>query len=74
VQYGSYGTEQLAENPEIKRVKVGDSKPEVLFSLKDVRTYSGMLGRWSSTAPDNSVMLVRDTNSIEIYALDVDFP
>ena len=58
----------------IRRVKIGESNPEDLFTLKDLRQFDGTLGRWSDTAPDGSQMFVRDASGRDIYALDVDFP
>ena len=59
---------------EVKRIRVGSSKPETLFSLKDLRIFEPHFGSWSTTAPDNSVVFTRDITTQEIYALDVDFP
>jgi hypothetical protein len=58
----------------LRRVKVGDSRPEDLFSLKELRQFDGSLGPWTDTAPDGSQMFVRDTSGRDIYALDVDLP
>jgi serine/threonine protein kinase/Tol biopolymer transport system component len=58
----------------IRRAKIGDSNPEDLFTLEDLRQFDGTLGRWSDTAPDGSQMFVRDASGRDIYALDVDFP
>ncbi len=58
----------------IRRVKVGDSHPEDLFSLQGLRRFSAPLGPWSDTAPDGSQMFDRDASGRDIYALDVDFP
>ena len=83
VQYGSNPSPSYSANvagptfkgsPEIRRVKLGESRPETVSSLKEFHIYTGLMGPWMSTAPDNSVMLVRDTSSMEIYALDVEFP
>jgi serine/threonine protein kinase len=59
---------------EFRRMKLGDSQPETLFTLKDLHVYSGLLGPWSTTSLDNSVVFTRDTSTQEIYALDVEFP
>lgn len=64
----------MGENPGFWRLRLGDSQPEMLFSLKEFHIYSDDLGAWMSVAPDNSTILVRDTSASEIYALDVDFP
>jgi eukaryotic-like serine/threonine-protein kinase len=62
------------ENPMCHRVKVGDNRPEDLFSLGGLRRYFGPWGSWSGQAPDDSRLFVRDASTMDIYALDVDFP
>jgi serine/threonine protein kinase/Tol biopolymer transport system component len=57
----------------VRRVKVGDSHPQDVFSLKSLRRYDGIAGFWSDTAPDSSRMFVRDTSGRDIYAFDIDF-
>ena len=61
-------------DPNIRTVRLGDSHPEILFSLKGFRTFFSEFGPWSDTGPDDSRLFTRDTSSQEIYALDVDFP
>jgi Tol biopolymer transport system component len=62
-------------DPECRRIKVGQSRPENLFSLGHLpRYFGGNFGSWSGTAPDNSRLFVRDASSQEFYALDVDLP
>jgi eukaryotic-like serine/threonine-protein kinase len=62
------------ENPQCHRVKVGENRPEDLFSLSDLHRYLGFWGSWSGQAPDDSRLYVRDVSTQDIYALDVDFP
>jgi Tol biopolymer transport system component len=62
------------ENPKCHRVRVGDNHPEDLFSLGDLRRYFGAWGSWGGQAPDDSRLFVRDASTMDIYALDVDFP
>ena len=58
-----------------RRIKIGASRSETLFSLKDTVLYfSNLVGEWSGLAPDGSPLFTRDISSQEIYALDVDFP
>jgi hypothetical protein len=45
-----------------------------LVSLKGVRRFWGELGQWTGLAPDDSPLLVRDTSSQEVYALDFQAP
>ncbi len=60
---------------EVKRIKVGESNPETLFSVKGLRQYKPPdFGSWTDNAPDNSRMFLRDASSENLYTLDVDFP
>jgi len=47
---------------------------ERLGDLKDVRLFSGTFGTWTGIAPDDSLLILRDTSPDEIYALDVQLP
>ena len=60
----------LTDDPAFFRIRISDRKLERLVSLKDVRRFWGELGQWTGLAPDDSPLLVRDTSSQEIYALD----
>ena len=64
----------LTDDAAFFRVRVSDHKLERLVSLKGLRRYSGQFGPWTSLAPDDSPLLVRDTSSQEIYALDWQAP
>jgi eukaryotic-like serine/threonine-protein kinase len=58
-----------------KRVKLGESRPQVLFSPKSIRMFFIQdLGPWSDNAPDGSRMFARDVSTQDIYALSVDWP
>ena len=57
-----------------RRVKLGGTHPEALFSVKGLKLYFAEDGSWSDNAPDNSRLFVRDASTPEIYAIDVDFP
>ena len=57
-----------------KRIRLGESKPEVLFDSTDTHIFFTDFGPWSDDAPDDSRILVRDASTEEIYALDLDFP
>ena len=56
------------------RVRVSERKVERIAVFKDVRRAVGFWGPWSGLAPDDSPLLLRDTGTQEIYALDVDLP
>jgi dipeptidyl aminopeptidase/acylaminoacyl peptidase len=57
------------DDPAFFRMRISDRKLERLASLKELRRYWGSLGSWTGLAPDDSLLLVRDTSSQEIYAL-----
>ena len=60
--------------PGYRRIKIGESRPELLINLKGLRRYVGSLRVWSGLAPDNSALFVRDLSTDEIYALDLELP
>jgi len=58
----------------IKRIKLGDSRPQDLFSLDALPIYfTPEFGPWNDSAPDGSRMFLRDVSTDDIYALDIDF-
>jgi len=70
VYFTTSGTE-----PEFERVSVrNEHRIERLATLKNVRLFSGTLGVWIGIAPDDSLLILRDTSPDEIYALDVQLP
>ena len=56
-------------SPAMYRVNVSDDRIETLFTL-DEFTVIGSWGFWSSVAPDGSILLMRDTGSSDVYAVD----
>jgi serine/threonine protein kinase len=68
MQYLTRGTSTA-----VRRIRPGESMPKTLFSLGDVHIYD-FFGPWSGNTPDDSVMLLRDVSTREIYALDVELP
>ena len=64
----------LSEDAFFFRVRISDHKLERLLSLKGLRQYWSSFGSWTGLAPDDSPLLVRDTSSQEIYALDWQAP
>ena len=56
------------------RVHVPDGKLERLFSLKDIPRGFDPWDFWVGLAPDDSVLLMRDRSTQEIYSLDVRLP
>jgi eukaryotic-like serine/threonine-protein kinase len=62
-------------DPTFRRLKVGATASEAVFSLKSLALYnSNMVGEWSGLSPDNFPLFTRDISTEEIYALDVEFP
>ncbi|HEY2121441.1 MAG TPA: winged helix-turn-helix domain-containing protein [Candidatus Acidoferrum sp.] len=64
----------VTNNDVCKRVKLGDTHPEELFSFKGFPAYWTEFGPWTDNGPGDSRLFVRDVGTQEIYALDVDFP
>lgn len=65
----------LTEHPTSRRVKLGSSKSEEVFSLAGLHQYQGGIsGTWSGVAPDGSRLYAQDLSTQEIYALDVELP
>jgi len=65
----------FTDHPTARRIKLGDTRSEELFSLAGLRQYQGTTsGTWSGLAPDGSKLYVQDLSAQEIYALDVDYP
>ena len=56
----------------IRRVKVGESQPELVFVLGTIDRYPGGLGNWTGRAADGSWMFVRDRSTQEVYQLNLE--
>jgi eukaryotic-like serine/threonine-protein kinase len=65
---------QLNSAEAVFRVRIADRKVEEIVSLKDVRRTRGVFGPWEGLSPDDSPLLLRDTATQEIYALDAELP
>jgi Tol biopolymer transport system component/predicted Ser/Thr protein kinase len=61
-------------SPAYYRASLGQSRPELLLDLKNIKQFSGGLGFWSTITPDGSPLFVRDMSTDEIYALELDLP
>jgi eukaryotic-like serine/threonine-protein kinase len=61
---------RLGSHAAILRVRVGDHKVEEVVGLKDIKNTGLGGGLWIGVTPDNSPLLLRDTGTQEIYALD----
>jgi len=64
----------LSEGPAFYRVRIADRKVERLANLKGFRrvVFGGF--PWSGITPDGAPLLLRDTSSQEVYALDFESP
>ncbi len=63
----------LSAEQTVVRLRMSDSRLEYVLSLKDIHIPE-TLGQWFGLAPDDSLLVLRDTSVQEIYALDVSFP
>jgi len=61
------------DQPSVMRVRIRDRKLERVADLKNFRQ-GGFFGYWLGMAPDDSPLLLRDTGTQEIYALDWEAP
>ena len=61
------------DQPSLMRVRIRDRKLEHLADLKNFRQ-AGFFGYWLGMAADDSPLLLRDTGTQEIYALDWQAP
>jgi Tol biopolymer transport system component len=64
----------LEKDPALYRLRIRDRNLERVVSLANVRRVFGWGGPWSGLTPDNCPLVLRDTGTADIYALDVDFP
>jgi len=58
----------------VNRVRISDQKLELVTSLSRQRLGWSIAGKWTGLAGDDSPLVLRDTGSEEIYALDWDAP
>ena len=67
--------ETWPDTPGYYRVKLGQTRGELLVDLKDLHQFfTEGLGVWSGITSDGSPLFVRDTSTDEIYALDLELP
>lgn len=65
-----YSNRPIANKPEIFRIPVAGGKPEGIVDLESFSRLTGKFDNGLCIAPDDSVILLRQINSTEIYALD----
>ena len=69
-----YAEDYADKTDDLVRVNVATGKVEHLFSLKEVPRGFDPWEFWIGLASDDSVLLMRDKSTQEIYSLDVRFP
>ncbi len=70
-----YYDNTFTDRPTFRRVKLGQTRSELLVDLKDLHRYSSpVAGAWSGISPDGSSLFARDLGTSEIYSLDLDLP
>jgi Tol biopolymer transport system component len=57
------------DQPSVMRIHIGDKRIERVADLRNLRV-TGHWGTWLGLAPDDSPLLLRDTGSQDVYALD----
>ena len=65
--------QRFSNEPAVMRVRIRDRKLERVADLKNFRL-AGFFGNWLGLAPDDSPLLLRDTGTQEVYALDWQAP
>ena len=60
---------QGEDQPSVMRVHIADKRIERVADLRNLRL-TGYWGSWLGLAPDDSPLLLRDTGSQDVYALD----
>jgi Tol biopolymer transport system component len=64
----------FSAEPAVFPVRFADRKVEQIVSLKDFRRVVTPWSTWFGVTPDGDVLLMHDTGSQEVYALDLDVP
>jgi Tol biopolymer transport system component len=64
----------VTDTPGYYRVRLGQTRLELLVDLKGLHQVDTSLGIWSGITPDGSPLFVRDLSTDEIYALDLELP
>jgi eukaryotic-like serine/threonine-protein kinase len=60
--------------PAVFRLRLADRKVEQIVSLKEFRRVVNPWTPWFGVTPEGDVLLMRDTGSQEVYALDLEVP
>jgi hypothetical protein len=57
------------ENRSLRRIRIADSKVDFLTGLS---AYTDLSWGWSGLSPDNSPLILRNLDSLDIYALTLE--
>ena len=60
--------------PAVYRIRISDRKLELVTTLARQHLGWNIVGKWTGLAGDDSPLVLRDTGSEEIYALDWEMP
>jgi Tol biopolymer transport system component len=69
-----YAEDYSDKTDDLVRVSVANGKEERLLNLKEIPRGFDPWEFWVGLAPDDSLLLMRDRSTQEIYSLDVRFP
>jgi serine/threonine protein kinase/Tol biopolymer transport system component len=70
-----YYDSTFSDHPTFRRVKVGQTRSELVLDVTNLHRYGDQLiGEWSGLAPDGSALFVRDLSTQEVYALELELP
>lgn len=70
-----YYDETSTAHPTFRRVKVGQTRSELLLRLSGLNEYTdSLIGAWTGLAPDGSALFVRDLSAREVYSLSLNLP
>jgi Tol biopolymer transport system component/DNA-binding winged helix-turn-helix (wHTH) protein len=64
----------LSENPAVSRLGIANRKLERIVGLEDFRRVVSGFVSWSGVTPNGDPLLMRDTGTQEVYALDFQAP
>jgi dipeptidyl aminopeptidase/acylaminoacyl peptidase len=65
---------RVGEESTVVRIGVRERKVEQVTTLKGIKQVSGEFGHWGGFTPENLPLVLRDTGTQEIYALDLQLP
>ena len=69
-----YFSNPYVAEPAVYRIRISDRKLELVTTLSRQRLGWNIAGKWTGLAEDDSPLVLRDTGSEEIYALDWEVP